>query len=393
MFVEQPGPGKGTLQSRPASPQSAAHLHQGTYTLFPPPRFNNRHTFYRLLFAAFHSVMSSADAASVSAASSPPTTASLSPSSPGTGQVDPPSELHAPHTTQSTHDHSPTDAVSAVLDTRVDNFTSDVCESAFMIVEGESQDDTVDDAGHENVDVQGREGVMVMDNGDEGQQWFPEHENHELKRVKVRLILWWLSAQCSFPSYIMCLGTDSLTHPVIPKVYELINSRWVDQGTALCFGQYEDGEAALVAKAEANMSEIILKTTIRSSDVYQRQQGSCLVLWLCFDQYYTHQVRVQIPSLSGQSRMASTMRSAFRIPRVAWNCGTSYLRCRVYARIAVVRVCSIWTRTQRLKNRVYNKIIQLNRPLRWQDLSHRSPLQASSAQVICPNLLWELFWK
>jgi hypothetical protein len=65
----------------------------------------------------------------------------------------------------------------------------------------------------------------------------------------------------------------SLTHPLAHKVYELVNSRWVDQGTALCFGQYEDGEATLVAKAEANMSEIILKTTIRSSDVYQRQQG------------------------------------------------------------------------------------------------------------------------
>ncbi|KAN0131375.1 DUF625 domain containing protein [Lactarius tabidus] len=103
----------------------------------------------------------------------------------------------------------------------------------------------MDDSGHESVDVQGREGVMVMDNGDDGQQWFPEHENHELKRV---------------------------------KVYELIESRWVDQGTALCFGQYEDGEAALVAKAEANMSEIILKTTIRSSDVYQRQQDT-LIVW------------------------------------------------------------------------------------------------------------------
>jgi hypothetical protein len=79
-----------------------------------------------------------------------------------------------------------------------------------MIVERESQDDTVDDAGHENVDVQGREGVMVMDNGDEGQQWFPEHENHELKRVKVRLIHRWLSAQRSFPNHAICLGTDSL---------------------------------------------------------------------------------------------------------------------------------------------------------------------------------------
>jgi len=62
------------------------------------------------------------------------------------------------------------------------------------------------------------------------------------------------------------------------QVYELINSRWVDQGTALCFGQYEDGEAALIAKAEANMSDIILKTTIRSSDVYQRQQDT-LIVW------------------------------------------------------------------------------------------------------------------
>ncbi|KAH9966008.1 component of IIS longevity pathway SMK-1-domain-containing protein [Russula dissimulans] len=84
-----------------------------------------------------------------------------------------------------------------------------------------------------------------MDNGDDGQQWFPEQDNHELKRV---------------------------------KVYELINSRWVDQGTALCFGQYEDGEAALIAKAEANMSDIILKTVIRSSDVYQRQQDT-LIVW------------------------------------------------------------------------------------------------------------------
>ncbi|KAI0268330.1 component of IIS longevity pathway SMK-1-domain-containing protein [Gloeopeniophorella convolvens] len=114
-----------------------------------------------------------------------------------------------------------------------------------MIVERESQDDPQDDPAHQTVDVQGREGVMVMDSGDDGQQWFPEHENHELKRV---------------------------------KVYELIDSRWVDQGTALCFGQYEDGEAALIAKAEANMSEVILKTTIRSSETYQRQQDT-LIVW------------------------------------------------------------------------------------------------------------------
>jgi len=219
--------------------------------------------------------MSSADAASASAAPSPSTSASLLSSTPGTGQVDPPPELHALHPTPSTHVpvHSPTDAVSAVLDSRVGDLATDVCENSFMIVEGESQDDSVDDAIHETVDVQGREGVMVMDNGDDGQQWFPEHENHELKRVKVLLTYLWLSVRRSFPGRAIYLR--SLTNPLTPKVYELINSRWVDQGTALCFGQYEDGEAALVAKAETNMSEIILKTTIRSSDVYQRQQGLC----------------------------------------------------------------------------------------------------------------------
>jgi protein phosphatase-4 regulatory subunit 3 len=139
-----------------------------------------------------------------------------------------------------------------------------------MIVEGESQDDSVDDVSHESVDVQGREGVMVMDNGDDGQQWFHEHENHELKRVKVRPLTHCSPMQIYIPR-ICHLFEDYLTYYL--KVYELINSRWVDQGTALCFGQYEDGEAALVAKAEANMSDIILKTTIRSSDVYQRQQG------------------------------------------------------------------------------------------------------------------------
>jgi hypothetical protein len=70
-----------------------------------------------------------------------------------------------------------------------------------MIIEGESQDDSADDVSHESVDVQGREGVMVMDNGDDGQQWFPEHENHELKRVKVRLIPRGRSVQLSVPRY------------------------------------------------------------------------------------------------------------------------------------------------------------------------------------------------
>ena len=224
--------------------------------------------------AAFCPVMSSADAASIPAASSPSTSRSLSPSSPGTPQVDPHSELHALHSTPSTHLHTnaTADTTSPVLDSRVDTLPSDVGENAFMIIEGESRDDSPDDVGHESVDVQGREGVMVMDNGDDGQQWFPEHENHELKRVKVCLHTQVASIQRFVPRPFYVLAV-SLTHPLTHKVYELINSRWVDQGTALCFGQYEDGEAALVAKAEANMSDIILKTTIRSSDVYQRQQG------------------------------------------------------------------------------------------------------------------------
>jgi hypothetical protein len=161
----------------------------GIYALFSPLSFPQPAHSHCLLFAAFLSVMSSADAASVIAASSPPTSGPLSPSSSGTGQVDPPSELHAHHPTISAHvtTHLPTtDAVSVVLDSRVDGLGSGIGDNPFMIIEGESQDDSVDDVSHEGVDVQGREGVMVMDNGDDGQQWFHEHENHELKRVKVR---------------------------------------------------------------------------------------------------------------------------------------------------------------------------------------------------------------
>ncbi|KAH7931318.1 DUF625-domain-containing protein [Leucogyrophana mollusca] len=64
------------------------------------------------------------------------------------------------------------------------------------------------------------------------------------------------------------------------KVYELIGSRWVDQGTAFCFGQFQDetNEAFLIARAEANYTNIILSTAIRSNDVYQRQQDT-LIVW------------------------------------------------------------------------------------------------------------------
>jgi hypothetical protein len=160
--------------------------------------------------------MSSADAVCVSTASSSSTSGPLSPSSSGTGQVDPPSDLHALHPTLSTHvtTHSPTNAVSVVLDSRVDGLSSGVGEHAFMIVEGESQDDSVDDVTHENVDVQGREGVMVMDNGDDAQQWFHEHENHELKRVKVRPLTQWPSCAvlCSWDIPLIRGRSDVSSH-------------------------------------------------------------------------------------------------------------------------------------------------------------------------------------
>ncbi|KAF9006689.1 component of IIS longevity pathway SMK-1-domain-containing protein [Cyathus striatus] len=64
------------------------------------------------------------------------------------------------------------------------------------------------------------------------------------------------------------------------KVYELIGSRWIDQGTAFCFGQFQEetNEALLIARAERNYNDIILSTAIRSNDVYQRQQDT-LIVW------------------------------------------------------------------------------------------------------------------
>lgn len=50
----------------------------------------------------------------------------------------------------------------------------------------------------------------------------------------------------------------------------------MDQGTAFCFGQFSDdtNQAFLIARSERNYAEIVLSTAIRSSDVYQRQQGT-----------------------------------------------------------------------------------------------------------------------
>lgn len=50
----------------------------------------------------------------------------------------------------------------------------------------------------------------------------------------------------------------------------------MDQGTAFCYGEFKEStsEAVLIARAERNLEDIILSTTIRSNDVYQRQQGA-----------------------------------------------------------------------------------------------------------------------
>ncbi|KAF9478406.1 DUF625-domain-containing protein [Pholiota conissans] len=95
----------------------------------------------------------------------------------------------------------------------------------------------------DNSIITGEAGLIVQD---DGQDWVPDPD-HELKRV---------------------------------KVYELIGSRWIDQGTAFCFGQFseETNEALLIARSERNYNEIILSTAIRSNDVYQRQQDT-LIVW------------------------------------------------------------------------------------------------------------------
>ena len=68
--------------------------------------------------------------------------------------------------------------------------------------------------------------------------------------------------------------------PIHVQVYELIGSRWVDQGTAFCLGSFqnETQEAFIIARAESNFNDIILSTAIRGNDVYQRQQDT-LIVW------------------------------------------------------------------------------------------------------------------
>ncbi|KAI0340888.1 DUF625-domain-containing protein [Trametopsis cervina] len=98
--------------------------------------------------------------------------------------------------------------------------------------------------GPESVDASEQGALEISTVGDDSQHWVDE-DTPEYKRV---------------------------------KVYELIGSRWVDQGTAFCSGDLQDNEAVLIARAETNPNQIILSTTIRSNDVYQRQQDT-LIVW------------------------------------------------------------------------------------------------------------------
>jgi protein phosphatase-4 regulatory subunit 3 len=63
--------------------------------------------------------------------------------------------------------------------------------------------------------------------------------------------------------------------PRSTKVYKLVGSQWADQGTAFCYGQFdnENNQAFLIARSEANLEKLILSARIRTTDVYQRQQG------------------------------------------------------------------------------------------------------------------------
>lgn len=63
----------------------------------------------------------------------------------------------------------------------------------------------------------------------------------------------------------------------VQKVYELIDNKWTDRGTAFCQSAFDSEKqmAKLIARSEELPTEIILQFYIRGEDVYQRQQGVC----------------------------------------------------------------------------------------------------------------------
>ncbi|KDQ64157.1 hypothetical protein JAAARDRAFT_187524 [Jaapia argillacea MUCL 33604] len=122
--------------------------------------------------------------------------------------------------------------------------------------------------------------VESMGSGEEVQE-ISVQENYEMKRVKAYCDETVLPLVPSFgvmPASVEKSLKFAHSPDSIRVVYELVGSRWADQGTAFCFGDVENNEAYLIARAEADFSKVILQTTIRSNDVYQRQQDT-LIVW------------------------------------------------------------------------------------------------------------------
>lgn len=174
--------------------------------------------------------MSSVDAASSSAQTVSP---SPSPAEQPLSQPDPSGPPEPPRDADTT-------SSSPEIEPRVQPVQAGQDVEAPQVVEGSSSSGEVLVGVPGTEQVEGLEAEQAAGAVDESQQW-TEDDSHELKRV---------------------------------KVYELIGSRWIDQGTAFCFGDFQDNEALLIARAEEDFNRIILTTTIRASDVYQRQQGA-----------------------------------------------------------------------------------------------------------------------
>ncbi|KAJ6597662.1 hypothetical protein DFH09DRAFT_1272277 [Mycena vulgaris] len=65
------------------------------------------------------------------------------------------------------------------------------------------------------------------------------------------------------------------------QVYKLVGQRWIDQGIAFCFGQFQEDskQVHLIARSERNYSNTILSTPIQSTDVYRRHAAETVIRW------------------------------------------------------------------------------------------------------------------
>lgn len=99
-----------------------------------------------------------------------------------------------------------------------------------------------------------------LGSGESDGDWSQDDIEADIRRVKVFIIAFAL--------------IPSVAH-VRLQVYELIGQKWTDRGTAFCQGDYDEEarQARLIARAE-HSNEVLLQCIIRTSDVYQRQQGN-----------------------------------------------------------------------------------------------------------------------